>query len=112
MDTLTVDHVVETTLELQRGQATDVIAIHFRRDPRTTGGPGECAWCDIDGQRIEILPKKSGNNGGAVYRLVVLLAKAGHSGRAFETHDGHKVCLRGAIDLGAVPRTYGGERKS
>ena len=89
-----------------------VIEIHFRRDPRLTGGPGECAWCEVEGQRYEIPPKAKGKNGGAVYRLVVMLAKAGYEGRAFETHDGRMACLRGTIDLCAVPIEYGGEKKS
>ena len=33
-----------------------VIEIHFRRDPRLTAGPDECAWCEIDGHRFEIEP--------------------------------------------------------
>ncbi len=111
-DTLTLDHPPDGDVEQAASASTNLIEIHFCRDKRITGGPGECAWCKVDGRRFEIPPKANRKNGGAVYRLVVMLAKAGYDGRAFETHDGRMICLRGKIDLCAVPIEYGGEKKS
>lgn len=99
MDALTLDHMLNTAPELQRVQA---VSIHFRRDPRLTVGPDECAWCEIDGQRYEIpkSPKRIGTdgrrlgrraNGATVSRLIVKLAGAGYPTRA---------AIGAALDLG------------
>lgn len=120
--TLTIDHVPINPPELLQVQTTDVIAIHFRRDPRLTIGPDECAWCEVDGRRFEIpiAPQRFGPSGrklprrpnaGTVSRLVVKLVAAGYAGRQFEAHDGRMVCLSGVIDLNAVSAAYGGSRE-
>ncbi len=79
------------------------IEIHFRRDPKFTSGPKNTAWADVDGVRYEIPPnKRGGNNGGAIYRLIVELCDAGYEGEEFTAHDGRVRCLQGTLAIMAV----------
>ena len=83
------------------------IEIHFRRDPKFTSGSKNTAWADVDGVRYEIPPnKRGGNNGGAIYRLIVELCDAGYEGEEFTAHDGRVRCLQGVLSIMAVPVRY------